>query len=454
MLNTLKAPKWACSVIAAGLIGLGIAACSSPGTNAAANASANVPSDEQIVSSWHYLYGRYLVLQQENYDINVEKVGYNKIKYNPLGSAQFVNPNLDVAYLEAWLVADKDHAVILNVPKVTGRYYTAQLLDGWGEVITNINERTYPDHPHGKFALVIKGTNPPVPADAVKIELPSAKAKLLARVELKGSSKTAVRLQHQFTVSASPDTQIDPPFPVPSFTPAAPIGAEIFDHVSEVLATYPDAMPKAAEYQAAAINVANYMKSSDAARQRVSDVVKTRAVPAFLANAKGFGTQKDGWSVTYVAGNFGNDYVARDIINYGGLWANVISEAIYFVGLNDSDKQPLDGSKTYEIRFPKGEKPDGHVKGFWSVTLYSVPDYRVVPNALHRYNLNNVSRLRANADGSTSIWLAPVRPKNVPQSNWLPTPAGKGFALNFRTYVPKDEVQQGEWFPAPIKAVN
>ncbi|MFL9863674.1 DUF1214 domain-containing protein [Paraburkholderia fungorum] len=454
MLNTLKAPKWACSVIAAGLIGLGIAACSSPGTNVAANASANVPSDEQIVSSWHYLYGRYLVLQQENYDINVEKVGYNKIKYNPLGSAQFVNPNLDVAYLEAWLAADKDHAVILSVPKVTGRYYTAQLLDGWGEVITNINERTYPDHPYGKFALVIKGTNPPVPADAVKIELPSAKAKLLARVELKGSPKVAVRLQHQFTVNASPDTQIDPAFPVPVFTPTAPIGAEIFDRVSEVLATYPDAMPKAAEYQAAAINVGNYMKSSDAARKRVNDVVKTRALPAFLAYAKGFGTQKDGWSVSYVAGNFGNDYVSRDIINYGGLWANVISEAIYFVGLNDSDKQPLDGSKTYEIRFPKGEKPDGHVKGFWSVTLYSVPDYRVVPNALHRYNLNNVSHLRANADGSTSIWLAPARPKNVPQSNWLPTPAGKGFALNFRTYVPKDEVQQGEWFPAPIKAVN
>lgn len=456
MMNTMKAPKWTFPWIAAGLIGLGLTACSSSGTNpsTSASAAASVPSDEQIVSSWHYLYGRYLVLQQENYDINVEKVGYNKIKYNPLGSAQFVNPNLDVAYLEAWLAADKDHAVILNVPKVTGRYYTAQLLDGWGEVITNINERTYPDHPYGKFALVIKGTNPPVPDGAVKIELPSAKAKLLARVELKGSPKVAVNLQHRFTVDASPDTQIDPPFPVPSFTPAAPIGGEIFDHVSEALATYPDAMPKAAEYQAAALKVANYAKSSDAARKRVNDVVKAKAIPAFLANAKGFGTQRDGWSVTYVAGNFGNDYVARDIVNYGGLWANVISEAIYFVGLSDSDKQPLDGSKTYEIRFPKGEKPDGHVKGFWSVTLYSVPDYRVVPNALHRYNLNNVSHLRTNADGSTSIWLAPVRPKNVPQSNWLPTPEGKGFSLNFRTYVPKDEVQQGDWFPAPIKAVN
>jgi hypothetical protein len=191
--------------------------------------------------------------------------------------------------------------LFLNVPKVTGRYYTAQLLDGWGEVITNINERTYPDHPYGKLALVIKGTHLPVPADAVKIELPSTKAKLLARVELKGSPKTAVGLQHQFTVDASSDARIDPPFPVPSFTLAAPIGIEIFDRLSEALATYPDAMSKAAEYQAAATGVASYMKSSDDARTRVSDVVKTKAIPAFLANAKGFGTQKGGWSVTYVA---------------------------------------------------------------------------------------------------------------------------------------------------------
>src|SRR5436190_23331094 len=61
------------------------------------------PTDQEIADAWTYLYGRYLVIQQENHDINEEKVGYNKIKYNPLGSAQFVNPNLDVAYLESWI---------------------------------------------------------------------------------------------------------------------------------------------------------------------------------------------------------------------------------------------------------------------------------------------------------------------------------------------------------------
>jgi hypothetical protein len=448
----VKTSKWIFSCIAAASIALGIVACGSSGTAPEKGGVANgaVPTDDQIVSAWDYLYGRYLVLQQENHDINVEKVGYNRIKYNPLGSAQFVNPNLDVAYLEAWLAADSNHALILNVPRVTGRYYTAQLLDGWGEVITNINERTYPDHPYGKFALVIKGTHPPVPADAVKIELPSPKAKLLARVELKGSPRTAVRLQHQFTVDASPEIKIDPPFAVPEFTPAAPIRAEIFDHVSDVLATCPDPMPKSPEFQALANNVASYVKSSAAARTRVDDLIRTRAIPEFFAGTKGFGTQKGGWSVSYVVGKFGDDVMARDIINYGGLWANVTSEAIYFVGQKDGDGQPLDGSKTYEIRFPKGGKPDAHVDGFWSVTLYSVPDYRVVPNAIHRYNINNVSALKANADGSTSIWLAPVRPKNAPQSNWLPTPDGKGFSLNFRAYVPKQDVLQGEWFPPPI----
>src|SRR5277367_2262091 len=186
------------------------------------------PSDKEIVDAYTYLYGRYLVLQQEAYDINVEKVGYNKVKYNPLGSAQFVNPNMDVAYLEAWIAVDPTHAVILNVPKVQGRYYTAELLDGWGEVIANVNERTFPKTQYGKFALVMKGTDPTVPADAVKIEVPCAKTKLLARVELKGTPAVAKKLQEGFTLTVPDEINIAAPLSIPEFTNAKPIGGEIF----------------------------------------------------------------------------------------------------------------------------------------------------------------------------------------------------------------------------------
>ncbi|PIF30484.1 hypothetical protein CLU81_0912 [Flavobacterium sp. 9] len=420
-------------------------------TTTAVSETNAVPADQDIIDAFQYLYARYLVIQQENHDINVEKVGYNKIKYNPLGSAQFVNPNLDVAYLEAWIAVDKDHAVILNVPKIEGRYYTAQLLDGWGEVIVNINERNFPKTPYGKFALVLKGSNPTIPAGAVKIELPSEKVKMLARVELKGTPAVAKKLQEQFTFNVPDGIKIAPPITIPEFTPKAPIGGEIFDKVEEVLNSYPDAMPKAKEYQAKAIAVAKYAKTDDKAKSHIDEVIKTKAIPAFLAGAKGFGTQKGGWSVSYVAGKFGDDIMARDIINYGGLWANQIQEAIYFVGLTDSNKQVLSGDKVYEIKFSKDQFPDAFVNAFWSITLYSVPDYRVVENKLKRYNLNNVSGLKKNPDGSLSIWLASSLPKNALQSNWLPTPGGKGFALTMRMYVSKKEVLDGKWFPAPIQ---
>ncbi len=437
------------------VVGFLFISCKKEGSASTATTSAAennaMPTDQDIIDAYTYLYGRYLVIQQENHDINVEKVGYNKIKYNPLGSAQFVNPNLDVAYLEAWIAVDAAHAVILNVPKIEGRYYTAQILDGWGEVIVNINERNFPKTPYGKFALVLKGTNPVIPSDAVKIELPSEKAKLLARVELKGTPDVAQKLQKQFTFTVPDGIKIAPPITIPEFTPKAPIAGEIFDKVEEVINSYPDTNPKAKEYQEKAIAVSKYAKTDDKAKAHIDEVIKTKAIPAFLAGAKGFGTQKGGWSVTYVAGKFGDDIMARDIINYGGLWANQIQEAIYFIGLTDSNKQPLSGDKVYEIKFPKDQLPDLAVNAFWSVTLYSVPDYRVVDNKLKRYNLNNVSNLKKNPDGSLSIWLASSLPKDVPQSNWLPTPAGKAFSLNLRMYVSKKEVLDGKWFPAPIE---
>ena len=42
----------------------------------------------------------------------------------------------------------------------------------------------------------------------------------------------------------------------------------------------------------------------------------------------------------------------------------------------------------------------------------------------------------------------------VPESNWLPSAPGKGFSLTLRTYVPKDVVKRGEWFPPAIKRLK
>ena len=158
--------------------------------------------DKQTVTdAYVYLLARALAIRQEHTDLKEPGITYNVIKYNPVGSADFVNPNLDVAYLEAWIAVDDQTPVLLEVPEVKGRYYTAQILDEWGEVITNINERSYPSHPHGKFVLVAPGSQAEVPADAVRVELHSRKAKLLGRVELKTDPAGAVALQKQFKLT-------------------------------------------------------------------------------------------------------------------------------------------------------------------------------------------------------------------------------------------------------------
>ena len=63
--------------------------------------------ENDVVDSYLYLLARYLVIRQERVDIAEEGVDYNVIKYNELGKAEFVNPNLDVAYLEAWVAVDE-----------------------------------------------------------------------------------------------------------------------------------------------------------------------------------------------------------------------------------------------------------------------------------------------------------------------------------------------------------
>lgn len=123
-------------------------------------------NDESIRDAYIYLLGRMLVVRQEMTDRAGDGFAYNTVRYNPLGSADFVNPNFDVAYLEAWIAVDDDTAVLLEVPEITGRYYTAQVLDEWGEVIVNINARATPVKPSGTFAFTKPGSNVSIPPAA------------------------------------------------------------------------------------------------------------------------------------------------------------------------------------------------------------------------------------------------------------------------------------------------
>jgi hypothetical protein len=321
-------------------------------------------------------------------------------------------------------------------------------------VITNINERNYPSHPYGKFAFVAPGSTAEVPTDAVRIELHSRKAKLLGRVELKTDPAGAMALQKQFKLTPLGKPVIQPAAPMASFGNEELIGVELFDNVDVVVASALDISPIAPQMQEKAREIGRQAKDPKQ-REALDKLIKEDVVPQFLKYAvTKSGVYKNNWLATLGTGNYGDDYWKRTSANLVGLWANVNDEVIYFVATQDADGQPLNGANDYVLEFSPANRPDAVVNAYWSVILVDVPDYRVVKNPLNRFNFNSDSGLKSAADGSLKILFAAKPNAAVPESNWLPSASGKGFSLTLRTYVPKDAVKRGEWFPPAIKRLK
>lgn len=91
---------------------------------------------------------------------------------------------------------------------------------------------------------------------------------------------------------------------------------------------------------------------------------------------------------------------------------------------------------------------------YWSVILVDVPDFRVIPNEIDRFNLNSYSPLAPEPDGSLRIDVAPQRVEGRPESNWLPSPRTGSFSLTMRLYVPRRAPRDGTWFPPPLQPVT
>lgn len=413
------------------------------------------PSDEELYEAYVCLLARALVARQERTDLSEDGVEHNVIKYNPVGQADFVNPNLDVAYLEAWVAVDDATPVTLTVPRVEGRYYTAQLASEWGDVIANVNERTMPEAPYGDFVLHAPGSPPPAGA-GTPIELASRKAKLLGRVEIAGDLQGAVALQHAFRLSVAGSPRVEPPLALPDFDNASLLGAEVFDHAEALLTSPPDPVATLRGSMPARVRaVAAYVASGTEARAEVDRRVREDVVP----RARDEATTKvlryqDGWLAANELGRYGDRYHVRMAVNLVGIWGNDAGEVVYYVGTRDAAGTPYRGGVPYALTFPADSLPSAHAAAYWSIILVDVPDFRVVPNAIDRYNLNSHSPLAYELDGSLRIDITPEPVPGRPASNWLPSPAQGAFSLTLRLYVPGDAPLAGEWFPPALRATG
>ncbi|MDD2047593.1 DUF1214 domain-containing protein [Pseudomonas putida] len=406
-------------------------------------------SDQDISDAYIYLLGRLLVQRQQQLDFH-QGMQWNQLVHRKPGDVEWPNPNLDVAYSEAWLALDERSCAQIAVPKIVDRYYTVQFLNGWGETLANINERSQPDHPYGDFAVCLKGAKVTLPAGVKRIDLPVRTARVLSRVELGADWQQAEQLQQQFTLRTTGTPTLPAVPEAPVFALNKLPGVEAFDR-AEVALQEPDLNPGMQALQAKVRAIAAQV-ADPATRTRIDQQIKTGTYPALARAAVtlGPGTVRNGWVRPAVSGAYGSDYLTRTLVDYGGIWANTQQEVHYFRAAVTGSGELLDGGQSYSLTIPADQLPQHFARYFWSITATDAKNFRVLPNALGRFLLNNQSELKYNADGSLTLYFGPQQPAGASQGNWLPTAAGQPFRLILRYYGAKGVVAAGDYFPPAL----
>ncbi|MGA7311256.1 MAG: DUF1214 domain-containing protein [Pseudolabrys sp.] len=399
-------------------------------------------ADRDIVEAYEYMLGRWLVLRQENLDFK-EGFKWNQLIHREPGGVDWANPNLDVVYSEAWVAVDEKSCTLIELPDIKGRYYTVQALNGWGEVTANINERKYPKHAFGKFALCVKDSKVNLPKGTLRINLPSKKSRILMRVELGANPAEAISLQKKTTMKVLGSPTIDEAVVKPDFPNNKLPGVEGFDKTEAILESEPDLNAGMIDVREKARAVAK-AAADPAQRARIDEVIRKLAIPSFLGEIPKMGKVVNGWIRPRAIGNYRTDYVMRSITNYAGIWANNSKEVVYFAA------QGLDGSQTFTQTYAKDALPQTKTHYFWSVVAVDGIDYKVIPNSLNRFLLNKQSPLTLSSDGSLTLVFAPKLPDGIPESNWLPTPNGKKYNMTYRFYGPSKDVTDDKYSPPPL----
>ena len=141
----------------------------------------------------------------------------------------------------------------------------------------------------------------------------------------------------------------------------------------------------------------------------------------------------------------------RAVVARAGLWGNHGYEANYQMIFVDSDGQPLDSANRYEFRL---ETPPP-VDAFWSLTMYDLPEFYLVANAINRYSIGDrTPGLKTDADGSITLYVQRESPGPDKESNWLPTAQQGPFRPIMRMYQPGQPILEGSYALPAIHRVD
>ncbi len=386
----------------------------------------------------------------------------------------FVTINNDTVYSMAQLDLTVG-PLRIDVPDTGARYYVLQLVDAWTNNIAYIGTRAS-GNGAGSFVVVPPGWTGPLPTDATRIDSSTDIVSIVGRFACDGPDdiRNVTALQDRTTI-----TPVHADAPRPAGIP------QTRTDLAEPLAFYERARVLSQRYPAPAGDTTYAARFaplglSDTTSPYVEpDPVLVEALRAGLAAGQtkmeeisqhGEAPVVNGWTVGLHMFDYNLDHLGpgtidspewkmdyppelrfalRAVADRVGLWGNNGYEAVYCQAFTDIAGDPLTGHATYSMTFPT--KPP--VGAFWSITMYSIPDYYLVANAIDRYSIGDrTPGIRHSGDGSLTLTITHTEPSDpLQRANWLPAPDDR-FRLVFRLYIPGDEILAGTYqFPPVVR---
>jgi hypothetical protein len=383
--------------------------------------------DRDICDAYLYLLGRLLVLRQEHLDI-MSGIEWNRLHHHEPGS--------QLASSEAWVAVDESSSTLIEVPQIGDRYYTVHVANPWGETIANINERTFSDRPSGRYALCLRDTRQVLPPDTCRIDLPGRKAHVLIHIELGNAPAEAIAVQRAFALHATGTPLVPATIGIPAFPNNDLPGVCAFDSALAVLAAERDINGGVDDVQAQVRLVASLAATEE--RTRIDRAIRQRS----WGLRQVLYASKNDWLAARLAGNYGSNWLARTAANLFELWTNTKAEVAHFQA---GATTPLDGSETYVMRFDR-DTPVPDVHHFWSICVNGVTSHRPV--------LSSRGKLHFGRHGALVLYFGPTLPHGAPEQNWLPTPVGQHYNLDWRSFGSDQATAAGRWSPPPLEKLS
>lgn len=433
-----------------------------------------------------YLYGFPLVFNLDQVTRYVtEGVGANPAApFNTFSHARalagpkdtFVTINNDTVYSMAQLDLSVG-PVSLHVPDTDGRYYVLQFVDAWTNNFAYVGHRAT-GTAEGDFLLVPPMWEGEPPEGVTVIRFPTLVASIVGRwaVATEADLATVHTLQDATVLSPLDPTASPAGLAVPDA--AVPEDLVFFEKLRLWSQQFPPAdRDKPLQESLAPLGLgvphqqspfANLPGADAAALERGLEKAKAALHTVLMS---GSSPQVNGWKLVFHAFDYNLDYFEIGAIDddqfkiadpklriaeraaaaIGGLWGNHPYEAAYIMTYVDDRGEQLTGSRSYTLRL----HPTPPVNAFWSLTMYSVPDFYLIDNPINRYSVGDRTHgVVLDDDGALTITISHTRPADSKAAaNWLPSPAGD-FRPVMRMYEPDESILDQSYVFPPITRVD